>query len=172
MRFSPAARHVGARVAPNRCSQTNGRAQRTASNPSGKSALRAAPRFYQRSHRDGAAVAMTTHLCFVSRVAAGVTAIASSEAASYPCPQQNRRTPRRGVLRRGVGNLQPPARASVQAAGIDTRRAETKARSLAMKARPAKPGRPINVHLTVGAIAPAPGNQGGVTPGKPLSWPL
>lgn len=68
---------------------------------------------------------MTTCLCFVSRVAAGVTAIASSGAASYPCPQQNRRTPRQGVLRRGVGNLQPPARASVQAAGIDTRRAET-----------------------------------------------
>ena len=119
----------------NRCSQTNGRAQQTASNPSGKSALRAAPRFYQINHRDGIAVAITTRLCFVSRVAAGVTAI--SEAASYPCPQQNRRIPRQGVLQSGVGNSQPPARVSVQASGIETQRVETKARSLAMKARPA-----------------------------------
>jgi len=38
-------------------------------------ALRAAPRFYQRSHRDGVTVAATTRLCFVSRAAAGVTVI-------------------------------------------------------------------------------------------------
>lgn len=48
---------------------------------------------------------------FIKRAIA--TAIASSEAASYPCPQQNRRTSRQGVLRRGVGSLQPPARAQV-----------------------------------------------------------
>ena len=100
----------------NRCSQTNGRAQQTASNPSGKSALRAAPRFYQRSYSDGVAVAMTTRLCFVSRVATGVTAIASSEAVSYPCPNKTGAL-RQGVLRSGVGNLQSPARASVQASG-------------------------------------------------------
>ena len=40
-------------------------------------------------------------------------------------PEQNRRTTRQGVLRSSVGNLQSPARASVQASGIDTRRAET-----------------------------------------------
>jgi len=72
--------------------QTKWRAQQTASNPSGKSALLAAPRFYKkRNHRDGVAVAMTTCFCFVSRAAAGVTANASSETASYPRPQQNRR---------------------------------------------------------------------------------
>lgn len=42
---------------------------------------------------------------------------------SMPAAKPAHTTP--GVLRRGVGNLQPPARASVQAAGIDTRRAET-----------------------------------------------
>jgi hypothetical protein len=46
-------------------------------------ALRAAPRFYQKNHRGGAAVAMTTRLCFVSRVAAGVTAIASILLCTY-----------------------------------------------------------------------------------------
>lgn len=56
--------------------QTKGRAQQTASNLSGKSALLAAPRFYKkRNRRDGVAVAMTTRFCFVSRAAAGVTAI-------------------------------------------------------------------------------------------------
>ena len=72
--------------------QTKGRAQQAASNPSGKSTLLAAPRFYKkRNRRDGAVVAMTTYFCFVSRDAAGVTEIASSVLASYPCPQQNRR---------------------------------------------------------------------------------